>query len=270
MAQTALPDSCQAYLNRTLQLTVPFTLGDANDRPQIWQSKVGGNPYLPRNADYPRNANGEPLTLLAQVNFAEMPPLPDFPSSGLIQFFVDETDYSLGVDYEHYSNTDNYRVVYYPEITQDLAQLCDDFAPFQAAAKEEYALPVDGEYRIIFQAVAQQPISVGDFRNELVAGITNIKDPAQKQLWDALFAADNAEGHRIGGYPYFTQTDPREWFDHLKNHTVLLFQLDSDFDDSESNDRVLWGDSGVGNFFITPEDLRQRDFSRVLFTWDCC
>ena len=170
MAQTALPDSCQAYLNRTLQPTMPFTLGDANDRPQTWQSKVGGNPYLPRNADYPRNTNGEPLTLLAQVNFAEMPPLPDFPSSGLIQFFVDETDYSLGVDYDNYTNTANYRVVYYPEITQDLAQLCDDFAPFQAAA----------------------------------------------------------------------------------------------------NDRVLWGDSGVGNFFITPEDLHQRDFNRVLFTWDCC
>ena len=128
-----LSDFCQDYLNRTLQPAVPFRLDDAHDRPHIGQSKIGGNPYLPLNADYPRNANGEPLTLLAQVNFAEMPPLPNFPSSGLLQFFIDGTDYSYGMDFE-YQSRENYRVVYHPEVTQDLAQFCSDFAPFQAAS----------------------------------------------------------------------------------------------------------------------------------------
>ena len=27
-------------------------------------------------------------------------------------------------------------------------------------------------------------------------------------------------------------------------------------------------DAGIGAFFIRPEDLRRRDFSRVLYTWD--
>ena len=99
-----------------MQPAVPFTLGDAHDRPHIWQSKVGGNPYLLLNADYPRNANGEPLTLLAQVNFAEMPPLPDFSTSGLLQFFIDGTDDLCGMDFE-YQSRENYRVVYYPEVT---------------------------------------------------------------------------------------------------------------------------------------------------------
>ena len=110
-----LSDFCQDYLNRTMQPAVPFTLGDAHDHPHIWQSKIGGNPYLPLNADYPRNANGEPLTLLAQVNFAEMPPLPNFPTSGSLQFFIDGMDYSCGMDFE-YQSRENYRVVYHPRL----------------------------------------------------------------------------------------------------------------------------------------------------------
>ena len=53
------------------------------------QSKIGGLPYLPPDAEYPRNSYGQPLTLLAQINFAEMPPLPDFPTSGILQWFID-------------------------------------------------------------------------------------------------------------------------------------------------------------------------------------
>jgi uncharacterized protein YwqG len=47
----------------------------------------------------------------------------------------------------------------------------------------------------------------------------------------------------------------------------LLLQIDS----SEAEaDEICWGDVGVGNFFIRREDLRNRDFSKVLYTWDCC
>ena len=35
-------------------------------------------------------------------------------------------------------------------------------------------------------------------------------------------------------------------------------------------DLVLWGDCGVGNFFISREALKKRDFSRVGYHWDCC
>ncbi|MDN5490601.1 MAG: DUF1963 domain-containing protein, partial [Acinetobacter sp.] len=32
---------------------------------------------------------------------------------------------------------------------------------------------------------------------------------------------------------------------------------------------IMWGDSGVGNFFIHPDDLEKRDFSKVVYNWDC-
>lgn len=42
----------------------------------------------------------------------------------------------------------------------------------------------------------------------------------------------------MGGYPFFTQLDPREYHQELKENSILLFQLDSD----ETDDyKIVWG-----------------------------
>ena len=70
-------------------------------------------------------------------------------------------------------------------------------------------------------------------------------------------------GHKIGGYPYFTQDDPRKDND---PYTLLLLQIDSDdIEDVE----IIWGDCGVANFFINPEDLAKCQFDDVMYNWDC-
>ena len=68
---------------------VCFTLGEAAAT-TAYQSKIGGTPYLPKNAEYPYHAEKKhPLTLVAQINFSEVPPLPGFPERGILQVFVD-------------------------------------------------------------------------------------------------------------------------------------------------------------------------------------
>lgn len=42
-----------------------------------------------------------------------------------------------------------------------------------------------------------------------------------------------------------------------------------DTDDVNGMD-IMWGDCGVANFFIHPDDLKNKDFSKVLYNWDCC
>ena len=69
----------------------------------------------------------------------------------------------------------------------------------------------------------------------------------------------------MGGYPNFTQNDPRSYNKDQQNKTIMLMQIDSDLD----ND-IMWGDMGIANFFITPEDLAAENFDNVLYTWDCC
>ncbi|MDE5565193.1 MAG: DUF1963 domain-containing protein [Oscillospiraceae bacterium] len=86
---------------------------------------------------------------------------------------------------------------------------------------------------------------------------------------DVLDDPEGNFGHKIGGFPDFTQGDPRDGgIKDGENYDFLLFQLDSDYDGGHTN--VIWGDSGIGNFFISSENLRRLDFSDVLYNWDCC
>ncbi len=71
----------------------------------------------------------------------------------------------------------------------------------------------------------------------------------------------NPPYHQIFGRPFFTQDDPRS--DDSEFDTLLL-QIDSE------GEYVLWGDMGVGNFFIRRQDLIDKNFSDVLYNWDCC
>ena len=72
-----------------------------------------------------------------------------------------------------------------------------------------------------------------------------------------------SENSQLLGHPFFTQEDVRE---EGSRYNTLLFQLDSETVD----DVVMWGDSGVGNFFATKEQLKNLDFAKCLYSWDCC
>jgi uncharacterized protein YwqG len=68
----------------------------------------------------------------------------------------------------------------------------------------------------------------------------------------------------VGGFPHFTQGDYRP-----KDYSELLLQIDSfDYNDGYEN-TVMWGDGGVINFFIKPENLKNADFSDVYIGGDC-
>jgi uncharacterized protein YwqG len=68
----------------------------------------------------------------------------------------------------------------------------------------------------------------------------------------------------VGGFPHFTQGDYRP-----EAYSELLLQIDSfDYSDGYEN-TVMWGDGGVINFFIKPENLKNSDFSDVFIGGDC-
>lgn len=98
-------------------------------------------------------------------------------------------------------------------------------------------------------------------------GSADVPEALRQALWDtpareaATQAGAASGGTQLGGYPYFTQADPRERDEGPER--VLLFQLDSD------GDGVTVGDSGVMGFFIPAEDLARGDLHRVGMSWDC-
>lgn len=234
-------------------------------------SKVGGAPYWPEELAYPTRPNGRPLSLLAQLNFAEMPPLPDFPSSGILQFFIDSGDVLLGLNLDNLRDSSGFRVIYHPEIRSD--RLRSDFPPPDPGDYCGPLLDEVREYRLVFGPVEPQYLPLEDYRFAAQLPNLNAFLEAEDDDWslhDSYSAAEASPAHRIGGYAVFTQNDPRRFPEAeggLPTDYELLFQLDSDCE--EGGIDLMWGDAGVGNFFITPEDLKRRDFSRVAFSWDC-
>ena len=134
----------------------------------------------------------------------------------------------------------------------------------------------DGIGKMTF-ALSQEGITTGDFRYEQLF----------MKRWKEIFPEEEAEDFfdmdtdlyedifdeaneitkfcsKAGGYPYFTQFDPRSV--ETSQYDTLLFQLDTDM---RKEIGVMWGDAGVGNFFINREALKRLDFSDVLYNWDC-
>ena len=82
------------------------------------------------------------------------------------------------------------------------------------------------------------------------------------QIIDNLLLKDPA-GHKIGGYPYFIEYDPRE---ENAPHTFLLLQIDID---NVEGEEICWRNlGGIANFFISFEDLDNCKFDNIFFHWE--
>ena len=224
---------------------------------EIWSSKVKGYPYLPQEMDYPTDENGTPLTFVAQIDFSEMPTLEGFPAKGMIQFFVGSDDL-YGLNFDNPTEQKNFKLIYHEEILKDKALLNTDFSFLEAP---QYA-PFEDEtsYGLSFEKLVE-PISSTDVRFEkrITEGVLHKFGEKKWDLIDEYLKKNSAKGSKVGGYPHFTQEDPR-----ADSHEVLLFQLDND-----SSKGIHWGDAGVANFFINTEDLLKADFSNIWYNWDC-
>ncbi|MDY2735693.1 YwqG family protein [Intestinibacter sp.] len=241
-------------------------------------SKLGGIPYLPKNKELPVDKEGRQLKLLAQINLQDLQGMEELPSEGLLQFFV-LADECYGLDFDNSASQDTFRVIYYEQIDKNVKEedVSKIYNPYYEDEDEWFVF--EGEFKMEFE-ITEEGMSFEDFRyddifvekynrkfpNEPIDAFFDI-DKFDSDLYDRISREnDSGEEIKIGGYPYFTQEDLREY--NYNGHDTLLLQIDS-FDDDDEDIHIMWGDSGVGNFFISSEDLKNRDFSNVLYNWDC-
>lgn len=243
---------------------------------QITDSKFGGFPYIPRSVgSAPKTSEGKLLILLAQFNISQLPKN-IFPSdTGILQFFIDCTDDLYGSDFDNWTNTNRFKAIFYPNIEEDFLST-DELKEIYKDCRTEYSPIDDGEWGLEFTETIAS-LSCHDYRfsghfvtkwNELypennITSFFDLPDDLSDEIWDNL----SGYGHKLFGYPAFAQTDPREYTSEYQEFE-LLFQMDSDFG-SDVPQEIMWGDSGVGNFFIKRDDLAKLDFSNVGYTWDC-
>ncbi len=238
-----------------------------NGNPTLWQTKFGGSPYLPKNCDYPKSWKGKYVYLLAQINFAELPYLDDFPEQGILQFYIGD-GLRYGKNNKNPTQQNEFRILYFSDVDLQADNLITDFSFLPEA---DYS-PIRGCSALERSNKHYVPMVIADPYNyrpiiddELVT-VEICSVISEGEEYSDMF---EDSGHKIGGYPYFLQDDPRpRSYDLLLNEENynLLFQMDSDENKTIS---IMWGDVGIGNFFIKRSMLKKLDFSDVIYYWDC-
>ncbi len=257
----SLPAAMEPYRQKLIETALPclHIRPRKAEKTTVFQSKVGGQFYWPAELELPKDATGKPLFPLAQINFSETPKLAGFPEKGILQFWIADDD-SYGADFDDLENRAGYRVVFFENLDENEEKLRSNWSFLQHFG--EMPVPTDRAFLMDFEAAEEiAPPSDKRFFDHFGE---QFFDRFGEQCWDVEAEFDeacSAPGAKVGGYAFFAQEDPR--FE-LEEDWLLLFQLDSD-------DELgwAWGDSGVANFFIRPEDLAARDFSSVVYNWDC-
>lgn len=236
--------------------------------------------------EVPKNKENEQFTLLAQINIEELPKNNIYPmEEGMLQFWILNDDV-LGLDYDtHLGN--GFKVVYYKEIDKSVTEeeVLEKYNPYK---DEDSYFPIEREFSLSFKLTdGYFSDSNDDFREIVDREMKKFHIENKEKYKEILKVYDNKEylsywdiwdileedkeigkklfeaGHKIGGFPNFTQSDIRE----VGDYEILLLQIDSE--GTEKNE-IMWGDCGIANFFIREKDLKELNFDKVIYNWDCC
>mgnify|MGYP001033323114 CR=1 FL=1 len=255
---------------------------DDKTKPSLFDSKFGGLPYWDMNREYPTDCNGKKMMLLAQINFSDLKEFEiDLPKEGILQFFIQTDDDVFGMDFDEPTSQKGFRIVFHETIDKNVtSEQVSGLDLVRAEENEEYS-PVYFEAALSFRLGT-------DYMNPSVAGFYDVFAQAVKTVTgdeiedgciysyfdegDDSYMYDELSGldHKILGYPGFIQADPREDMseEEMRYYDTVLLQIDSDMSE-DGQDYVLWGDCGIANFFMNREALKKKDFSNVLYNWDC-
>ena len=285
----------------------------------------------------PTDEDGSQLWLCAQINFAQMPQMEDFPESGILQIFLSDwgiDDFGLcGEDDGEGTPQDDWKIAYYPEVDETVTmEECEAkmAVPWAEASKKNMPRPPhqfdlqeieNGDIdlwrcpnvplNMTFLPVEQEGVGDEEYLfGELFAAALKARlpdanprefmplyaeAPEEQEPVDQLEKQMQCGGCKIGGHPRYYQSDPREnpyqgmTEESLKKYNIspeavqkalaltawdtLLFQLDDDDCDYPAGDiedmDLYLGGFGSLNLLIRAEDLKNRDFSRVLAQWAC-
>lgn len=225
-------------------------------------TRIGGPVWLAAGEPWPADRKGKPMVFLAQVDFAAMPRLPDYPKNGVLQFFIAH-DQMYGADFQRPERSD-FRVIWRPAFTRGGRLERNRFHEVKINGIDS---PLEGKQALVGVALRPQ-------RTERVPTYNDWKfarDFAElyhRNGWSRLNAlldahfGEEPEIHHVGGHPEFVQDDWRMFRPEYRKADRVLLNLWSD-------KTLMWGDAGQGQFLISREDLKKRDFSKVFYQWDC-
>lgn len=226
------------------------------EEPSILDDKIGGLPYLPVGEEYPKDKSGNPMPLLIQVNLKNID-LKDWPKEGILEIFIDkEVNWPCEYKIKYFKEDLEYQSCF-PEI--DLSCFITKEPIKISLEKTKSHMPLtnysaDDEIINAYNKAFNSNITTSNEIDKDLEGID-----WYSEFWDKL----EIPKANIGGYPDFTQSDPREAG--LEGKDECLVKIDSNLDR-----RILIGDAGILFILISKEDLENGNLENAIVDWDCC
>lgn len=171
LLKLALPPKLEPFRKEIEKTCKPYIhINTIMNSPKLYESKFGGNPYLPLEANHPLDSEGKPMLLMAQINFSEVPSYENMPSQGMLQFFICGADNKntgdvYGLDFDHPTTQKDFRVVFYEDVTTDENKLTTDFTYLEDIDRDMF--PIPQEVGLQFE-IKIEPVSPTDYRYNAV------------------------------------------------------------------------------------------------------
>jgi uncharacterized protein YwqG len=236
---------------------------------QTAKSKIGGQPHLPKDQEWPKNENGKSLSFIGQINFEETSNYDKselLPKQGLLSFFYCSDQEAWGFDPK---DKDRFKVIYTNKVT-DLT-------------KQNF--PTDLESHSIFKPnilTFSSSLSLPTWQEDSIDGL--IQDEDSDNYMDASGGSENqilgyancvqgtmelecqlvTNGLYCGDSTGYQDTKRKE-FEAGKHDWVLLLQIDSE----EDKTGMMWGDCGRIYFWIRKQDLLNKNLDRTWCILQC-
>jgi uncharacterized protein YwqG len=224
-----------------------------HDPLELWQSKIGGYPYLPKGMAYPADRQtGQLMMFLMQINCADLPTISNLnlPKQGLLQFYV-----GLNVCMCELS-PEQHRVLYIPEVSYDTNDLITDFRFLEEPARtlewyeDVYTLDFSTQ-QDVFWVAREQLDDEFEIPEALEALYENFDEWISDYEDRCSLSAPSQGGrqNKIGGYPELHST-VEDTIEGASGHLLLELQHEFNCDDNFY-------------FFIEDVDLASRNFDRI-------
>jgi uncharacterized protein YwqG len=235
-------------------------------------TRLGGRPNLPKDIRWPVWQDGFPLSFIAQLDLATLPPVRGLPlpETGSLFFFYDADTQPWGFD------------------PKDKACAQVIYVPAPLAAHRPRALHRDLDEEVRFKGLALTATLEMSLPNLGTGLLGEFK--ATRDEFDAYFKLIDPLSHpvhRIGGHADQIQGDlglnaqlvsngiycgDGDWLKRGRKRGLLagaadwrlLLQVDS-----EDRAGMMWGDGGRIYFMVHKDDLLRRCFDKVVLILQC-
>ena len=267
---------CWQYVKSKLKSAISIQCEKTEENElKLGVSKIGGSPDLPQNIDWLKDKAGKTMSLIAQINLAEITDYDiehKLPKQGILYFFYDAETQPWGFDPQ---DKGRFKVLFLKD--QDL-----DLERKQIPADLDQKMAYFKTAKLSFETILNLPdlsSSVMDYTfenqqeeehyfnwiddneqgliNKLLGHSNNMQDGMELEcalMSNGIYCEDSK------GY---SQENIKKFSNEAEKWTLLL-QIDSN-----ENLGMMWGDAGRLYFWIKEEDLKNENFDQVWCVLQC-